>query len=104
MRFTHPDRTACPDLSGPALAWPGVPHCLRYCVLPKQTRASRDAVSFVSQPRPDEQAEIRQEVAGSVNEHYCKKVLCPGPDYAKRDAAYCEDNNRVSHRIERARI
>lgn len=39
-----------------------------------------------------------------MNEHYCKEILCSGPDYAEGDATHCEDNDRVGNRVERTRI
>ena len=57
-----------------------------------------------SQPRPYESREIRQQIAGCVNEHHCKEIFCPGPDYAERDATYCENNDRIRNRIECARV
>jgi hypothetical protein len=55
-------------------------------------------------PRLHEVAKIRQKIAGGMDEYDCEEIFRPGPDDTESDSAYCQDNNRVSNRVERARI
>ena len=49
-----------------------------------------------SKPRPDEAAEVGQEIASSVDEHEREQIFCSRPDYAKRDSAYRDDDDGIS--------
>ncbi len=58
----------------------------------------------MSEPRSDERAKIWQQVTGSMNQHECEEIFRSRPDYPEGDATYCQDNNGVGDRIDRARV
>jgi hypothetical protein len=58
----------------------------------------------VLKPRLGEAGEIWQEIAGSVNEHHREQIFRSGPDHTESHSAYCQDNDRIGDRVERAGI
>jgi hypothetical protein len=52
-----------------------------------------------SKPRSNETAEIRQQIAGSMDEHKRQQIFGSCPDYAKRDSAHRQDDDRIGNAL-----
>ena len=55
-------------------------------------------------PRLGEAGKIREKIASGVNEHKRKEIFRSGPDDAKCDSTYGQNNDTVGNRIKRARM
>jgi hypothetical protein len=65
---------------------------------------SQYLTALTLEPCLREAGEIWKKIAGSVDEHHREQIFRSGPDDTESHSAYCQDNDRIGHRVECARI